>query len=98
LKEAVSRKEVYEEQDMPALADADRVECWADLMRRADVGSVSLTKAELRAVVNALDDWVVTNAAALNTAIPQPGRGALTTAQKALILSAVVLKRYEKGA
>lgn len=83
---------------MAVLADTDRTECWADLMRRPDLGSMPLAKADLRAVVNAIDDWVVANAAAFNTALPQPGRTALSAAQKALLLSVVVGKRYEKGA
>jgi hypothetical protein len=83
---------------MAALVDGDRVDCWADLMRRLDLGTVSITKQDLRAVINAVDDWVVTNASAFNTALPQPGRGALSAAQKALIFSLVLQKRYDKGA
>lgn len=58
----------------------------------------SLTKADILAAVNALDDFLNTNAAAINTAIPQPARGALTTAQKARLLSLVIHRRYITGA
>jgi hypothetical protein len=84
---------------MATLADQDRIDVWADIMRRlsADREPVSITKAELRAAIDAIDDWVHTNAAAFNTAIPQPARGALTAPQKARLLMLVVSKRFEKG-
>lgn len=86
---------------MAALTDADRAELHADFMRRMDMqtfGSCPLTKSELRAAVDAMDAWIVANAASLNTAIPQPARGALNGAQKAMLFSAVVERRYVKGA
>jgi hypothetical protein len=58
---------------------------------------VSIVKADLRAAVDALDTWLNTNAAAINTAIPQPARGALTTQQKARLLQYVVARRYLTG-
>lgn len=86
---------------MAVLSDNDRSALWLDLMRefsrdRDVLGA--LTKAELRAAVNGIDDYLSTNAAAINTAIPQPARGVLTTAQKARLLNAVVRQRYTKGA
>jgi hypothetical protein len=66
-------------------------------MRSPD-GSPAVTKADLRAAVDALDDFLNTNAAAINTAIPQPARGALTTTQKAKLLMFVIRQRYVKGA
>jgi hypothetical protein len=56
---------------------------------------VSITKAQLRAAVDAADQWADDNASAYNQAIPQPARGALTAAQKARILMFVVRRRYE---
>ena len=58
----------------------------------------ALTKSELRAAVNAIDDYLHTNAATINTAIPQPARGALTTAQKSRLMRLVMRKRFEEGA
>lgn len=86
---------------MAVLSDVDRADLWAEFMRelsreRDTFGD--LTKAELRAAVNALDDFLNTNASSINTAIPQPARGALTTAQKARLLMFVVRQRYTKGA
>lgn len=59
--------------------------------------TVALTKADLRAAVNAIDTWLHSNAADLNAALPQPARGALTTAQKARLLQFVVARRYLTG-
>ena len=57
--------------------------------------AVSIVKADLRAAVNAIDDWVEANASAFNTTIPRPARGALTTQQKAKLLWYVVQRRFE---
>lgn len=56
--------------------------------------SIGLTKADLRAAVNAIDQFLEDNASAINQAIPQPARGALSTAQKAHLLVLVALRRY----
>ena len=45
--------------------------------------------------MNAIDDWVQANAAAFNTAIPQPARGTLTAKQKVQLLFHVVSKRFD---
>lgn len=84
---------------MAVLIDQDRFDIWADIMRlcSADKETVSITKADLRAAVNAIDDWAQANASAFNTAIPQPARGALSASQKARLLMLVVAKRHAKG-
>lgn len=78
---------------MAVLTDQSRVALWAEFMQR-NSEPISITKQDLRAVVNAMDDWINTNAASLNQAIPQPARGALSASQKALLLQYVVEKRY----
>jgi len=82
---------------MAVLTDTDRFNLWAKYM--SDAGSerqgLPLSKVDLRAAVNAIDDWVDTNTAAFNSAIPQPARGALTTKQKANLLLYVVTQRYK---
>lgn len=83
---------------MAVLADADRKECWAEFMRDPEGVIAGLTKAELRAAVDALDDFLNTNATAINNAIPQPARAQLSTVQKAKLLMLVIYKRYVKGA
>lgn len=82
---------------MAVLSDNDRLAEWAELMRdMSAVGeSCSITKAQLRAAVDAADQWAEDNAASFNTAIPQPARGALTARQKARLLMRVIRRRYE---
>lgn len=80
---------------MAIMTDADRFACWRDYQRDERHGAFgALTKADLRAAVNALDQFLSDNAAAINTAIPQPARAQLTVPQKALLLQFVIQKRY----
>ena len=82
---------------MPLLNEAARVEVWSDLMRQLsnDGEEIGITKAQLRAAVDALDDFMDDNAAVINNALPTAAKANLTTQQKALLLSYVVLKRYK---
>lgn len=82
---------------MAVLSDADRAAEWAELMRDLSAAGepCAVTKADLRAALNAADTWVDDNAASFNAAIPQPARGALTASQKARLLMRVVRRRYE---
>ena len=77
---------------MAVLNEASRVQCWAIANRVGDMQGV--LKTELRAAIDAVDDWVETNATEFNTAIPQPARGALTAKQKAALLMYVVDRRF----
>jgi hypothetical protein len=80
---------------MTALVDAERAALTAEIQRTTDCPG-ELTKPQLRAVYDALDDWwEATGAAAANAAIPQPQRVLLTTKQKAAILMRLLAKRYE---
>jgi hypothetical protein len=82
---------------MPVLDEASRAALWAEFMRD-DTGSFgSVTKADLRAAVDALDTFLNTNAAAVNNAIPQPARSELTTRQKAMLLMYVISRRFKMG-
>ena len=85
---------------MAALADSDRRLCWSDMMRQSSAAGEALPmlKADLKAAVDALDDFLVANAVAVNTSIPQPARGALSISQKAKLLMLVVERRYVTGA
>lgn len=80
---------------MAVLTAEQRREAWAEMMR---LGGVSISKADLRAAFDAIDDWFDANAATLNAALPQPARASLTTQQKALLLPLVIRKRYDVGA
>lgn len=99
-KQDTEGKEVDKKQrsdEMAVLSDNDRIDSWAEFMRLNTEG-IGISKADLRAAVNAADDWANSNAASFNSALPQPARGSLSSAQKARLLSLVVRKRYEKGA
>jgi hypothetical protein len=82
---------------MTKLTELERADMWADFMRElsSDGQSIGITKQELRAAIDALDDFMDDSAATINAAIPQPARTSLTVQQKALMLSYVVLKRYK---
>jgi hypothetical protein len=80
---------------MALLSDQNRIGVWARLMRMGEIGGLQLAKPELRAAVDAIDDWLDANSAAMNAAIPQPARGALTTKQKAALLMLVIAERYK---
>ena len=84
---------------MAELTSQDRAALWADLMLRLsdERSAISITKAELRAVIDAADTWLNDNASSLNSALPLPGRTSLTTTKKALVLMYVIQKRYLAG-
>lgn len=52
-------------------------------------------KQDIRAAVNAIDDWCEANKASFNAAIPEPARSGLTLKQKAKLLMLVIDKRWE---
>lgn len=81
---------------MATLSAADRAAATAQFQRTPDCPGV-VTKAQLRAAIDAIDDWVEENAASFNLAIPQPARGALSARQKAGLLNYVVTRRFEVG-
>lgn len=84
---------------MAVLSNADRAAVSHDFQCDRTTGTLAgLVKPDILAAVNALDDFMNTNATAVNNAIPQPARGALTTTQKAFLLQWVIQKRYVKGA
>lgn len=53
----------------------------------------SLVKNDIRAAVNAMDDFLEANAAAINAAFPQPFRSTASTADKAAIIAFVAMRR-----
>jgi len=78
---------------MAVLTEQQRSDAWAELMRKFK-GSTVVTKAQLRAALDAVDDWVDANTTSFNNAIPQPQRSDLNTEQKAQLLMVVVSKRF----
>lgn len=83
---------------MAVLSEADRAACWSDFMAEQSANHSTLgdmTKAELRALVDAVDNWVNDNAASFNAALPEPAKTELTARQKARMLLHVVDKRWK---
>lgn len=58
---------------------------------------IPIVKADLLAAVSGLDTWTDGQAAAINAAIPQPARGALNPATKAVVFNTVQIARYIVG-
>ncbi len=82
---------------MAALTTFQRQGIWAEFMRQvsSDRQDLGLSKSDLRAAVDAADQWVEDNAGAYNSALPVAARTALTAAQKTRLLFFVASKRYE---
>lgn len=86
---------------MAVLTNNARRELWRAFMQQVSAQQQAvgpITKADLRAAVDALDDFLNTNASAINQAIPQPARSALTVPQKTRLLVYVVERRLVEGA
>lgn len=80
---------------MAVLSENDRVAVWELWMRENKAAITgSMTRAQLRAAVDAADNWADSNAAEYNTALPNPARTVLTTKQKALLLMFVIARRH----
>jgi hypothetical protein len=77
---------------MAALSDADRKAVWTWLMRRGAFPP-NITKAQLRAAVDAVDSTLDGLAGTFNAALPEPFKSAATSEQKAIILGVVGFKR-----
>ena len=86
---------------MANLSDDDRKEVWREFMEQTsgkhELYAAPLTKADIRAAVDGIDQWLSDNAASGNQAIPQPARSGLTAAQKARMQSLIVLRRWGTG-
>lgn len=70
-----------------ALTPAERREIWARFQQDESRlrKSIKVDKGDLRAAVDAMDDWWDTVKVSGNQAIPQPARSALTARQKKYI-------------
>ena len=64
--------------------------------KRQPFGAVA--KADIRAAVNALDGWYNANAAAINSALPEPFKTEASTPHKAHMNNLLLTKRYITGA
>ena len=77
---------------MAVMPEADRAQCMAQFIRDQKE-AMGLTKAELRAALDATDAWIDSNATAFNSALPQPARGTLSATQKTLLFCYVAMRR-----
>ena len=82
---------------MAVLSEADRARIWRGLMRYAsrELQEVALSKSDLRAAIDATDDWVETNQGAFNSALPAAAQSSLTVAQKTLLFCVVAAMRVD---
>ena len=82
---------------MAQLSDENRAKVWRGLMRWWSRlhEAMALNKADLRAAVDATDNWIETNQATYNNALPEAARNNLTAAQKTLLFCAVALARVD---
>ncbi len=78
---------------MAILPDADRFDAWRRWMRD-NTENCGFTKAELRAALDATDDWIEANQASFVQALPTAFRTASTTAQKVRLFTYVTRKRF----
>lgn len=81
---------------MAVLSDADRFVLRTNWIAANDERA-RLTKAELAAALNAIDDFMHNNAAAINNAFPEPAKSTLSARQKARVLVEVLRRRFEVG-
>jgi hypothetical protein len=81
---------------MAILSDSDRQLVARDWVRKIFVelaNTANMSHTNIKAAVDAADQWADDNATAFNNALPVPFRTTATTAQKTLLLSYVILKR-----
>ena len=81
---------------MAILSDTIRLQVWRGVMRYLSnqTEGLGVTKSDIRAAINAADDWADTNAASFNSALPTAFRTTASAGQKALLLAAVALARF----
>jgi hypothetical protein len=77
---------------MAVLSTEERRRTLAHMMRQA-LGTISITKPQLRAAVDTIDDFLEAQASTINQAFPVAARTGLTTAQKAAVVSYVAARR-----
>lgn len=81
---------------MAALDSTGRARVLAQLMRALPAALrpwPAVTKPDLAAAVAATDDWIDTNQASYNLALPLTARSALNTPQKTFLFCYVALRR-----
>ncbi len=80
---------------MAVMDTTNRLRTWSQAMRDwpRTVGMPNVTKTELRAAVNATDDWLEANQPSFNAALPLSFRSQASVAQKAFLFSYTAMRR-----
>lgn len=84
---------------MTLLDDTNRIRTWAQYLRSSLGAPGGITKADVRAALDATDAWIESASAATapasgyNTALPQPFRSAASSDQKTLLFCYVAMRR-----
>lgn len=83
---------------MALLSSQDRADMVVEISQKLsdDREIFNVRKADLRAAVNAADQWAEDNAASYNTALPAAFRTTATVQQKAALLMYVIKKRFAR--
>ena len=71
----------------------NRLRTLATAMRNWPGSLAGITKPDLKAAVDATDDWLEANQTSFNSALPQPFRGAASLPQKTFLLCYVAMRR-----
>lgn len=84
---------------MATLPSLDRGKISSGLQRHFSAlrEPIALIKSDLRAAVDATDDWIDLNQASYNAALPLAARNNLTASQKTLLFCAVAAYRVSKS-
>ena len=84
---------------MATLLDGDRGDVWAEIMQELSDKHfpAGFNKTDLRAAVDAADQWVSDNESSYNTSLPEPFKSTASAKGKALVLTYVLVKRYVRG-
>jgi 5-methylthioribose kinase len=82
---------------MAVLLDAIRKEIWSDFMEECSSlwEKLDLNKNEIKAAVDATDQWLEDNDISYNNALPAAAKNNLNKKQKARLLMKVIRLRYE---
>lgn len=81
---------------MATLSEADRLRVWRGFMRYASSQGMELdgmVKSDLKAAIDATDDWIDANQSSFNTALPSAAQTNLTLAQKTIMFCATAAMR-----
>lgn len=82
---------------MAVLSNTDRQALWAKFMsdESGRGNSIDTNKPDLRAAVDAIDNWIDSNITSFNNAIPEPAKTNLTAKQKYELFKIIADRRWE---